>query len=76
MGLLSALSANAFGAAIGALFGGYLTDKYGRKFIYTYDLLVYMLGVFLIAVSVNFPMLLIGTVITGVTVTAGASCLV
>ncbi|AEO99619.1 MAG: MFS transporter [Heyndrickxia faecalis] len=71
VGLLSALSANAFGAAIGALFGGYLTDKYGRKFIYTYDLLVYMLGVFLIAVSVNFPMLLIGTIITGVAVGTG-----
>ncbi|WP_462409559.1 MFS transporter [Neobacillus sp. Marseille-QA0830] len=71
VGLLSALSANAFGAAVGALFGGYLCDKYGRKFIYTYDLLLYMLGVLLIAVSVNFPMLLIGTIITGVAVGAG-----
>ncbi|MEJ9210395.1 MFS transporter [Bacillus smithii] len=71
VGLLSALSANAFGAAIGALFGGYLCDKYGRKFIYAYDLLFYMLGVLLIAVSVNFPMLLIGTIITGVAVGAG-----
>ncbi|UOQ44991.1 MFS transporter [Halobacillus salinarum] len=71
IGLLSAVSANAFGAAIGALIGGYLCDKYGRKFIYTYDLLVYMLGVLLIACSFNFPMLLIGTVITGVAVGAG-----
>lgn len=71
LGLLSALSANAFGAAVGALFGGYMCDKYGRKFIYTYDLLLYMLGVLLIAVSVNFPMLLIGTIITGVAVGAG-----
>lgn len=39
-GLLAAFSSNAFGAAIGALIGGPLCDKYGRKFIYTYDLLV------------------------------------
>ncbi|MDN6629710.1 MAG: MFS transporter, partial [Staphylococcus equorum] len=39
MGLLSALSANALGAAIGALIGGPLTDKLGRKFIFKYDLL-------------------------------------
>ncbi|MFS0635385.1 MFS transporter [Mesobacillus foraminis] len=71
VGLLSALSANAFGAAIGALIGGPLTDKFGRKFIFTYDLLIYMLGVLLIAVSVNFPMLLIGTIITGIAVGAG-----
>ncbi|MFB6469079.1 MFS transporter [Cytobacillus sp. Hz8] len=71
IGLLSALSANAFGAAIGALFGGHLCDKYGRKFIYAYDLLAYMAGVLLIALSVNFPMLLIGTIITGISVGAG-----
>ena len=71
VGLLSALSANALGAAIGALIGGPLTDKFGRKFIFSYDLLVYMIGVALIAGSVNFPMLLIGTVITGLAVGAG-----
>ncbi|MDM5339548.1 MFS transporter [Fictibacillus enclensis] len=71
VGLLSALSANAFGAAIGALLGGPLTDKFGRKFIFTYDLLVYMFGVLLIAVSFNFPMLLFGTVVTGIAVGAG-----
>src|SRR5690625_6270112 len=38
VGLLSALSANALGAAIGALIGGPLTDKYGRKAIFNYDL--------------------------------------
>ncbi|WP_077624576.1 MFS transporter [Sediminibacillus massiliensis] len=71
VGLLSALSANALGAAIGALIGGPLTDKFGRKFIFSYDLLVYMIGVALIATSVNFPMLLIGTIITGLAVGAG-----
>ncbi|WP_198434082.1 MFS transporter, partial [Virgibacillus salexigens] len=71
VGLLSALSANAFGAAVGALIGGPLSDKFGRAFIFKYDLLLYMLGVLLIALSVNFPMLLIGTNITGVAVGAG-----
>src|SRR5690625_5242107 len=71
VGLLSALSANALGAAIGALIGGPLTDKYGRKLIFSYDLMVYIVGVALIAASFNFPMLLIGTIITGIAVGAG-----
>lgn len=71
VGLLGALSANAFGSAIGALIGGRLADKYGRKLIYTYDMLVYMLGVFIIIFSVNFPMLLAGFLITGIAVGAG-----
>ncbi|MGP4038702.1 MFS transporter [Gracilibacillus sp. D59] len=68
VGLLSALSANALGAAIGALLGGYITDKFGRKIVFNYDLLVYMFGILLIMLSVSFPMLLIGTIITGVAV--------
>lgn len=71
VGWLGALSANAFGAAIGALIGGHLSDKYGRKIIYTYDMLVYMLGTIIIACSVNFPMLLTGFLINGIAVGAG-----
>lgn len=71
VGLLGALSANAFGAAIGALFGGHLSDKYGRKVIYTYDMLVYMLGALIVMFSMNFPMLLLGFIILGVAVGAG-----
>ncbi|MDB8867599.1 MFS transporter [Pediococcus acidilactici] len=71
VGLLGALSANAFGSAIGALIGGHLSDKFGRKVIYTYDMLVYMLGTAIIAFSINFPMLLTGFLITGIAVGAG-----
>lgn len=71
VGLLGALSANAFGSAIGAIIGGHLSDKYGRKIIYTYDMLVYMLGTLTIVFSMNFPMLLAGFLITGMAVGAG-----
>ncbi|HAO6014711.1 TPA: MFS transporter [Listeria monocytogenes] len=71
VGLLGAVSANAFGSAIGALIGGHLADKYGRKFIYTYNMLLYMLGVTIIMFAMNFPMLLIGFLVTGLSVGAG-----
>lgn len=69
-GLLAAFSSNAFGAAIGALIGGPLCDKYGRKFIYTYDLLVYALGGIIITFAFNLPMLFVGFVVTGLAVGA------
>ena len=71
LGWLNAISANALGAAIGAIIGGFLADKYGRKFIFTYNLLVYMLGVLLVMCSVNFPMLLAGFLVTGISVGVG-----
>ncbi|MBQ9641231.1 MAG: MFS transporter [Bacteroidaceae bacterium] len=71
LGWLNALSANALGAAIGAIIGGFLADKFGRKFIFTYNLLVYMLGVLIIMCTVNFPMLLCGFLITGISVGIG-----
>ncbi len=71
LALMNFISANAVGAAIGAIIGGILADKYGRKFIYTYNLLVYMLGVALIICSVNLPMLLCGFLVTGISVGVG-----
>ena len=71
LGWLNFISANCLGAAIGAIIGGFLADKFGRKFIFTYNLLVYMLGVLLIMCSVNFPMLLTGFLITGISVGVG-----
>ena len=69
--ILGAVGANAFGAAVGALIGGFLADRFGRKFIYTYNLLVYATGVFLIMCALNLPMLCAGIVISGLSVGAG-----
>ncbi|RYL97420.1 MFS transporter [Sporolactobacillus sp. THM7-7] len=70
LGLLAAFSSNAASAAIGALIGGYICDKIGRKFVYAYDLLFYMLGIALIMFSTSFTQLFIGYVITGLSVGA------
>ena len=71
LGWLNAISANCFGAALGAIIGGFLADKYGRKTIYANNMLVYMLGVAIIIFSVSFPMLLFGFLVTGISVGAG-----
>ncbi|WP_207630360.1 MULTISPECIES: MFS transporter [unclassified Actinopolyspora] len=73
VGLLASLSANAFGAAAGAAIGGPLCDRYGRKFIYTYDLLLYMLGVLLAVFATSYGMLLTAFVLTGIAVGAGVT---
>lgn len=71
IGLAAALSANAFGAAVGAMIGGPLGDRYGRKFIYTYDLVLYMLGTVFVIFAGQTWMLFTGIVITGIAVGAG-----
>ena len=70
VGTLAAIGPNALGAAVGAFVGGRLGDLLGRKRIYQYDLLVYALGILLIVISVNAPMLFIGIVLVGVAVGA------
>lgn len=69
-GILMACSSNAMSAAVGALIGGYICDRYGRKLVYTYDLVFYILGMLLVVFAVNFPMLLIGYSIVGLSVGA------
>ena len=68
LGALAAIGPNALGCAFGAMFGGWLGDKLGRKFIYQYDLMVYAAGILCIALAVNPAMLFIGTLVVGVAV--------
>ncbi|WP_221028742.1 MFS transporter [Actomonas aquatica] len=70
VGTLAAIGPNAIGCAVGAIFGGWLGDKLGRKRIYKWDLLVYALGILLVALAMNREMLFIGTVIVGLAVGA------
>lgn len=69
--ILGAIGANAFGTAVGALIGGFLTDKFGRTIIYRYNLLVYALGVAICMCAVNLPMAAVGIVLSGLSVGAG-----
>ncbi|MHC5534580.1 MFS transporter [Priestia megaterium] len=70
LGLLGAVSANAISAGVGALLGGWLCDKYGRKKIYSYDLIVYMIGILIIIFATSSPLLFIGYIIVGLAVGA------
>ena len=70
VGALAAIGPNAIGCAIGAIGGGWLGDKLGRKRIYQYDLLVYAAGILCIALAVNREMLFIGTFVVGIAVGA------
>ncbi|MCI9889855.1 MFS transporter [Micrococcales bacterium 31B] len=72
-GIIAALSANAFGAAIGAAVGGPLCDRYGRKFIYTYDLLLFIAGALIVALTPGVPLLIVGVVAMGIAVGAGVT---
>ena len=70
VGVLAAIGPNALGCALGALGGGWLGDRLGRKRIYQYDLLVYAAGILCSALAVNREMLFLGTFVVGVAVGA------
>ncbi|UVO54369.1 MFS transporter [Sphingomonas sp. SUN039] len=70
IGLIGAFSANAISAGIGAVIGGWLCDRYGRKKIYQYDMLFYAFGMlFLIFASAPW-MLITGFLLVGLAVGA------
>jgi len=70
VGWFSSLGPNALGAAIGALIGGRICDLFGRKLVYTYDLIFYILGMLMVIFAGSFSTLLIGYFIVGVSVGA------
>jgi inositol transporter-like SP family MFS transporter len=70
VGVLVALGPNAIGCAVGALIGGWLGDKFGRKAIYQYDLILYAVGVLCVALAPGREVLLLGTLIMGLAVGA------
>lgn len=70
LGLIAAFGPNAIGAGVGAMVGGWLCDKFGRKKIYQWDMLVYALGMLLL-VFANAPwMIMTGFLIVGLAVGA------
>jgi inositol transporter-like SP family MFS transporter len=70
LGLLAALGVNAGSYAVGALVGGYLGDRLGRKRIYQLDLLIYILGALLVVFAGQGWMLFAGLIIMGLAVGA------
>ncbi|MFT3727909.1 MAG: MFS transporter [Terricaulis sp.] len=70
LGILGAFSANAISAGVGALIGGRLCDRYGRKRIYQYDMLFYAFGMLWLVFATQPWMLVIGFVLVGLAVGA------
>lgn len=70
VGLIGAFSANAISAGIGALVGGWLCDRIGRKRIYQYDMLFYAFGMLWLVCALRPWMLVVGSVLVGLAVGA------
>ncbi|MFP0290494.1 MULTISPECIES: MFS transporter [Acinetobacter calcoaceticus/baumannii complex] len=63
------------GMIIGALIGGRLSDKFGRRSIMVWATILYSFGSLLTAISTNYEMMLFSRTITGVGVQAATSVL-
>ncbi|MCX8476561.1 MAG: MFS transporter [Sphingomonas sp.] len=70
IGLIGAFSANAISAGVGALIGGVLCDKFGRKKIYQYDMLFYAFGMLFLVFASAPWMIVLGFVLVGLAVGA------
>jgi inositol transporter-like SP family MFS transporter len=70
IGLIAAFSANAISAGIGALIGGILCDRFGRKKIYQVDMLFYAAGMCLLVFAVAPWMIVAGFIVVGLAVGA------
>jgi len=64
---LSILNAAALGsAAFGAVFFGWLSDRFGRKKMYGFEILILFFGAILAASSISFTWLLMSRIIVGI----------
>jgi MFS transporter, SP family, inositol transporter len=70
LGLIAAFSANAISAGIGALIGGILCDRFGRKKIYQYDMIFYAFGMMFLVLASAPWMIVAGFVMVGLAVGA------
>jgi inositol transporter-like SP family MFS transporter len=70
VGLIGAFSANAISAGIGALIGGRLCDRFGRKRIYQFDMLFYAFGMAWLVFASQPWMIVLGFVLVGLAVGA------
>lgn len=70
IGLIGAFSANAISAGIGALIGGWLCDRFGRKKIYQYDMLFYAFGMMFLIFASAAWMIIAGFLLVGLAVGA------
>ena len=70
IGLIAAFSANAISAGVGALVGGILCDRFGRKRIYQFDILFYAFGMLFLVFASAPWMIVLGFVLVGLAVGA------
>ncbi|MCW5952937.1 MAG: MFS transporter, partial [Propionibacteriaceae bacterium] len=63
MGILAA--ALTLGLAVGALVGGRLGDLYGRRRVFSIDLLVFVSGLSLLTFGTSLPAFYVGVTVTG-----------
>jgi inositol transporter-like SP family MFS transporter len=70
LGLIAAFSANAISAGVGALIGGILCDKFGRKRIYQFDMIFYAFGMLFLVLASAPWMIVLGFVLVGLAVGA------
>ncbi|MHB8293172.1 MAG: MFS transporter [Acidimicrobiales bacterium] len=66
--LIAAFSSNGISTGIGAFFAGRLGDRFGRKFIYSWDLLLYAVGALVVALAANSVMVIGGYMLLGLAV--------
>lgn len=70
LGLIAAFGPNAIGAGVGAVIGGWLCDKLGRKRIYQWDMLIYAFGMTILVFAMAPWMIVTGFLIVGLAVGA------